>query len=66
MIEAITLDSLHNLSDAALWALFDETQDLLEELPCGSWERGIALANLRLIVSMIDRRPVQAALDMLR
>ena len=60
MIEAITLDSLHNLSDAALWALFDETQDLLEELPCGSWERGIALANLRLIVSMIDRRRRQA------
>lgn len=56
MIEAITLDSLHNLSDAALWALFDETHDLLEELPCGSWERGIALANLRLIVAMIDRR----------
>lgn len=66
MIEAITLDSLHNLSDAALWALFDETQDLLEELPGGSWERGIALANLRLIVSMIDRRRLQAALDMLR
>lgn len=56
MIEVITLDSLHNLSNAALWALFDETQDLLEELPCGSWERGIALANLRLIVAMIDRR----------
>ena len=60
MIEAITLDSLHNLSDAALWALFDETQDLLEELPCGSWERGIALANLRMIVSMIDRRRMAA------
>tara|TARA_R110002020_G_scaffold219395_4_gene427297 strand:- start:2478 stop:2678 length:201 start_codon:yes stop_codon:yes gene_type:complete len=56
MIEAITLDSLHNLSDEALWALFDETQDLLEELPCGSWERGIALANLRLILGVIDRR----------
>ena len=60
MIEAITLHSLHNPPDAALWALFDETQDLLEELPCGSWERGIALANLRLIVSMIDRRRRQA------
>jgi hypothetical protein len=60
MIEAITLDSLHNLSDAALWALFDETHALLEELPCGSWERGIALANLRLIVSMIDRRRMAA------
>ena len=63
MIEAITLDSLHNLSDAALWALFDETQALLEELPCGSWERGIALANLRLILGVIDRRRLQAALD---
>jgi len=61
MIEAITLDSLHNLSDEALWALFDETQDLLEELPCGSWERGIALANLRLILGVIDRRRLQAA-----
>ena len=66
MIEAITLDSLYNLSDAALWALFDETQDLLEELPCGSWERGIALANLRLILGVIDRRRLQAALDMPR
>lgn len=66
MIEAITLDSLHNLSDDALWALFDETQDLLEELPCGSWERGIALANLRLIFGVIDRRRLQAALDMPR
>lgn len=66
MIEAITLDSLYNLSDAALWALFDETQDLLEELPCGSWERGIALANLRLILGVIDRRRLQAALDVPR
>jgi hypothetical protein len=66
MIEAITLDSLHNLSDEALWALFDETQDLLEELPCGSWERGIALANLRIIVSMIDRRRVAATVGFLR
>jgi len=66
MIKAITLDSLHNLSDAALWALFDETQDLLEELPCGSWERGIALANLRMIVSMIDRRRLAATVGFLR
>jgi hypothetical protein len=66
MIEAITLDSLQNLSDAALWALFDEIQDLLEELPCGSWERGIALANLRLIVSMIDRRRMAATVGFLR
>ncbi len=66
MIEAITLDSLHNLSDETLWALFDETQALLEELPCGSWERGIALANLRLILGVIDRRRLQAALDMPR
>lgn len=66
MIEAITLDSLHNLSDNALWALFDETQDLLEELPCGSWERGIALANLRMIVSMIDRRRMAATVGILR
>ena len=66
MIEAITLDSLHNLSDNALWALFDETQDLLEELPCGSWERGIVLANLRMIVSMIDRRRMAATVGILR
>lgn len=66
MIEAMTLDSLHNLSDEALWALFDETQDRLDELTCGSWERGIALANLRLILGVIDRRRLQAALDMPR
>ena len=66
MIEAFTLDSLHKLANAALWALFDETQDLLEELPCGSWERGIALANLRMIVSMIDRRRIAATAEFLR
>ena len=60
MIEAITLDSLHKLSDAALWAPFDETHALLEELPCGSWERGIALANLRLILGVIDGRRLAA------
>lgn len=52
--------------DTILWALFDETQDLLEELPCGSWERGIALANLRMIVSMIDRRRMAATVGILR
>jgi len=56
MIEVITLDSLHKLSDAALWALFDETQDLLEELPCGSWERGVAIANLRIIMMKLGQR----------
>ena len=66
MIEAITLDSLHNLSDEALWALFDETQDLLEELPCGCWARGIPLANLRLILGVIERRRVHASLDVPR
>lgn len=66
MIEAITLDGLHSLSDTALWALFDETHALLEELPCGSWERGIALANLRLIVSMIDRRRMAATVGFMR
>lgn len=66
MITSISPETLHNLSDDALWALFDETQDLLEELPRGSWERGIALANLRLILGVIDRRRLQAALDMPR
>lgn len=56
MIEVIILDSLKNLSDAALWALFDETQDLLEELPCGSWERGVAIANLRIIMMKLGQR----------
>jgi len=67
MIEAITLDSLHNLSDEALWALFDETHALLEELRCGSWERGIALANLRAIMAVMEeRRRLQASADMPR
>ncbi len=66
MTHAITLDNLHNLSDEALWALFDETQALLEELPCGCWERGIARANLRLISSLIERRRVHVSLDVPR
>jgi hypothetical protein len=66
MIEAITLDSLYNLSDEALLALFDDTHDLIDGLPCGSWERGIALANLRIIISMIDRRRLQAATELSR
>jgi len=66
MIEAINLDSLHNLSDEALWTLFDETHTLLEEMPCGSWERGIARANLHIIVSMIDRRRMAATVGILR
>lgn len=66
MTHAITLDNLHNLSDEALWALFDETHTLLEELPCGCWERGIALANLRLIMAVIDRRRLLAPLDVPR
>jgi hypothetical protein len=66
MTHAITLDNLHNLSDAAPWALFDETHTLLEELPCGCWERGIALANLRLILGVLDRRRVHASLDVPR
>ncbi|MFP1646279.1 MULTISPECIES: hypothetical protein [Rhodobacterales] len=66
MTHAITLDNLHNLSDEALWALFDETQALLEELPCGCWQRGIALTNQRLILGVIDRRRVQTSLDVPR
>lgn len=66
MTHAITLDNLHNLSDEALWALFDETQTLLEELPCGCWERGIARAILRLILSLIERRRVHVSLDVPR
>jgi len=66
MTHAITLDNLRNLSDEALWALFDETQALLEELPCGWWERGIARANLRLILSLIERRRVHVSLDVPR
>lgn len=66
MTHAITLDNLHNLSDEALWAQFDETQALLEELPCGWWERGIARANLRLILSLIERRRVHVSLDVPR
>jgi hypothetical protein len=62
MIESITLDGLNNLSDEALWALLDETQYLLEDMPCGCWERGIALANLRLILCVIERRRVHASL----
>ena len=66
MIQAITIDNLHNLSNEALWALFDDTQDLLEELLCGSWERGIALANLRLIMSVMDCRRLQTSADIHR
>jgi hypothetical protein len=56
MITAITLDDLHRLSDEALWALFDDLHDLLEVLPCGSWERGIARANLRLVQDVLRER----------
>ena len=66
MIEVITLDSLQNLSDAALWALFDETHDLIDNLPYGSWERGIALVNLGIIMVMIDRRRLHVATELAR
>ncbi|WP_286174041.1 hypothetical protein [Rhodobacter sp. NTK016B] len=38
----------------------------LEELPCGCWQRGIALANQRLILGVIDRRRVQSSLGVPR
>ncbi len=67
MIISISPETLRNLSDDALWALFDETQDLLEELPLGSWERGVALANLRVIQDALrDRRRVAVTSDPLR
>lgn len=56
MITSISPESLTTLSDEALWALFDETHDLLEELPLGSWERGIALANQRVLQDALDER----------
>ena len=56
MITSISPESLTTLSDEALWALFDEAHALLEELPLGSWERGIALANLRLVQDALDER----------
>lgn len=67
MITSISPETLRNLSDDALWALFDETHILLEELPLGSWERGIALANLRVIQDALrDRRRVAVTSDPLR
>ena len=56
MITALTRDDLYRLSEEALWALFDDLHDLLEELPCGSWERGIARANLRLVQEALRER----------
>lgn len=56
MITSISPESLYNLSDDALWALFDEIHALIEELPLGSWERGIELANLRIVQDALDER----------
>lgn len=49
-----------------IWALFDNIQDLLEELFCGSLERDIALANLRLMMSVVDCRRLQTLADIHR
>lgn len=56
MITSISPETLRKMSDDALWALFDEAHVLLEELPLGSWERGIAFANLRVLQDALDER----------
>lgn len=61
MITAVTNDNLENLSDDALWELFVKTHAMLEELPYGSWERGLAMANLRTILGIMDRRRLSVA-----
>ena len=61
MTTILTLDHLQSLSDDALWALWDDNNDRAADLPPGSWERGIALANLRILLIEIDRRRLQAA-----
>ena len=66
MTTILTLDHLQNLSDDALWALWDENNDLASALPIGSWERGIALANQRVLMVEIDRRRLQATATPLR
>ena len=44
MITALTRDDLYRLSEEALWALFDDLHDLLEELPCGSWDPSLKIS----------------------
>ena len=56
MITSISPESLTTLSDEALWALFDEINVLLDELPLGSWGCGIVRANLRLVQEALDER----------
>ena len=58
MNRVIATEDLWNLSDEALWALWEETEIRFHTLPYGSWERCAAYTSLENIGAALAARRI--------